>query len=121
MLTLKFWLSSATGMIAYHMPARESIPTLISKLDSVAARPIHSIGRRPKRSEARPMSAAPTSVRPLRREVWPPWQRASHPSASRRDWKNGNVTAEAETETNESIEANSTPLREASAGVSVTV
>eukprot|EP00967_Tisochrysis_lutea_P003734 scaffold4433_cov35-Tisochrysis_lutea.AAC.3 len=84
--TAKFWLNRATGTIEIHMPVMSSIVIEMASDVNVAAAPSHNIGSRPTRSEARPTRVAPTRVRAERREVWPPWQRASHPSASRRAW-----------------------------------
>lgn len=67
--TEKFWLKSATGTSATHVPVSESMPRLSARLSIEPAVPSHSIGIRPKRSEAWPTTVAPTRVRAERREV----------------------------------------------------
>ena len=47
MRTLQFWLSSAVGTIASHMPRIVSMDALIARLVSDATSPITSIGLRP--------------------------------------------------------------------------
>lgn len=99
--TLQFWLSSAVGIMASHMPVMESIPIEMERLAKLLAKPTQSIGIRPKRSDALPTRAAPTSDKPERRDVCPPLHNALHPSLSRRVCMKGNVTAPAVTATND--------------------
>ena len=92
------------------MPVIESMLPDMAKLASDAARPIHNMSNRPKRSEALPMRIAPNRVRPERSEVWPPWHSASQPKVSRRVCMNGNVIAAAETDKNDMTDPQCTAL-----------
>ena len=96
-------------MIESHIPDSVSSQPLIPSERSEAAVPSQSIGARPKRSDARPISAAPTSASPERSDVCPPWHSASQPSASRRVCMKGKVTADELTAVKMAIERSSTP------------